>query len=140
MKKIGVVLAILTCTLWPNDQVLASAIFNRIIRAITAKRVPKVYLHRGNEALVYYPGRLQLVKRCDRAEVVVLSTLKGLPASCKGKILFGTRYMHLANPQVIGAFFWQKGRPNILFYRNRLKAREIDLGRDFDKYIEQEER
>ena len=116
---------------------LESAIFNKLITAVTTKEHPKVYIFTQNDALEKYPGSLVLVENCKDADVVILSTLKNLPEACKGKILFGTRYMHLRNPQVIGAFFWQKGRPNILFYQYRLDQHHIKLNENFQKYIEQ---
>lgn len=129
-------LLIVTSLFWANDVELASMILNKLIFAVTAKKDPKVYLYRENEALETYPASAVLVTRCDDADIVVVSTLKHLPKSCENKVLLGTRYMHLDDPRVVGAFFWQKGRPNILFYRERLDAMHITLGKEFEKYIE----
>ena len=138
MKKIWFILLFGTGIFWANDVELASTILNKLIIAVTAKENPKVYLYRENEALETYPASAVLVKGCEEADIVIVSTLKQLPKSCDNKILLGTRYMHLEDPRVIGAFFWQKGRPNILFYHERLHARKIVLDRVFDKYIESE--
>lgn len=93
-------------------------------------------MHTDVKSLGTYPGGLKIVDNCSKAEVVILSTVKEIPKSCKGKILFGTRYAHLANLNVTGAFFWQKGRPNILFYQKRLDKHNIKLDSSFNKYIE----
>ena len=122
--------------LFANDIELESAIFNKVLTAVTAKERPKVYIYQHNDALEKYPGKLQLVKDCKDADIVLVSTLKNLPKECAGKILFGTRYSHLQNPQVVGAFFWQKGRPNILFYKYRLEEKDIKLDKSFEKYVE----
>ena len=54
-------------------------------------------------------------------------------------ILITTEYsLLIKEPRVVGAFFWQKGRPNILFVRKRMQEVNITLGREFDKYIEDE--
>jgi len=138
LKNILLILLLVSNVLFASDTQLESAIFNKILKAVTAKEHPKVYIYTQNEALEKYPAAFVLVKHCKDADVVVLSTLKNMPEACKGKILFGTRYAHLRNPQVIGAFFWQKGRPNILFYRDRLAKNHIKLDASFEKYIEDE--
>ena len=138
MKSILFILLFLGNTLFANDAQLESAIFNKILTAVTAKEHPKVYIHTHNDALKKYPGSLVLVNNCKDANAVILSTLNNLSKACRSKILFGTRYIHLQNPDVIGAFFWQKGRPNILFYRDRLAKKHIKLDASFEKYIEDE--
>ena len=138
MKKLLLILILVTNVLFASDTQLESVIFNKILTAVTAKEHPKVYIFTQNDALEKYPAAVVLAGDCKDADVVILSTLKDLPEACKGKILFGTRYSHLKNPQVIGAFFWQKGRPNILFYRGRLEKNHIQLDASFEKYIEDE--
>ena len=107
-----------------------------LAKEITKKTSPKIYLHLGNDSIQQNPGNLNIVTECSNADLVILSTTKKIPQECSNKILFGTRYSHLKNPNVIGSFFWQKGRPNILFYEKRLKRHNIKLSPSFDKYIE----
>ncbi len=38
--------------------------------------------------------------------------------------------------EAIGGFFWQKGRPNIIFLRKNLQEHNITLPQEFAKYIE----
>ena len=137
MKKIILVLLFLSSIVSANDMQVESTIFNKIITALTSKENPKVYLYKKNEALERYPGELEIVDKCRDSDIVVLSTLKDLPEACKDKIFFGTRYKHLRDERVVGSFFWQKGRPNILFYKSRLDKKDIKLDKSFDKYIEE---
>ena len=137
MRRFIVILILLGSIVLANDIELKSVIFNKIIIAVTAKERPLVYIYKKNEALEKYPGALEIVSKCRDADVVVLSTLKDLPEACKEKIFFGTRYKHLRDRRVIGSFFWQKGRPNILFYKDRLDKKDIKLDKTFDKYIEE---
>ncbi|QOP45919.1 hypothetical protein [Sulfurimonas paralvinellae] len=136
MKIFLIILVIIGNILHASDIELESAIFNKVLRAVTAKEHPKVCIYKSNKALETYPGAIEIVTQCSEADVVLLSTLKNLPVTCKDKVLFGTRYSQLKNPDVVGAFFWQKGRPNILFYDYRLKKHHIKLDKSFDKYIE----
>ncbi|MEN8302981.1 MAG: hypothetical protein ABFQ64_02775 [Campylobacterota bacterium] len=122
--------------LYASDDKKASDIFNLIFKEITKKENSNVYIHTDIYSLKQFPGNINIVTDCDKADIVLLSTTKALSPKCKKKILFGSRYSHLKNPNVIGSFFWQKGRPNILFYKNRLKRHKIKLSPSFDKYIE----
>ena len=135
MIKLLLILFLITTT-WASDDEKASSIFNLIAKNITEKSSPNVYLHKGNSSLEKYPGNLNITTECAKADLVILSTTKDIPKECLEKILFGTRYSHLKNKDVVGSFFWQKGRPNILFYKQRLEEHKIKLDSSFDRYIE----
>ena len=131
-----VLIFFLITTVYAGNDKTASSIFNMITKSITKKSNSKVYIHTQVDSLQKYPGNLKIVNGCNKADVVILSTMKNLPQKCLKKVLFGTRYSHLKNPEVVGAFFWQKGRPNILFYQERLEKKNIKLSPNFNKYIE----
>ncbi len=135
MIKLLLTLFLIT-SIYASDDKKASTIFNLIAKNITEKSSPNVYLHKGNSSLEKYPGNLNITTECAKADLVILSTTKDIPKECLEKILFGTRYSHLKNKDVVGSFFWQKGRPNILFYKQRLKEHKVKLDSSFDRYIE----
>lgn len=135
MKKI-ILFFLIISTINADNAHKASSIFNMIAKSITKKTEPTIYIHREVESLQLFPGDIKIVKECAEADIVLLSTLKNIPSECRGKLLFGTRYSHLDNRDVIGAFFWQKGRPNILFYKKRLELNGIKLDPSYNKYIE----
>ncbi len=122
--------------MYGDNEKIASSIFNNIVNSLSGKYYAPVYIHTRIESIQKYPGNINILKNCSEADIVILSNVKNIPYECKNKILFGTRYYHLKNPNVIGAFFWQKGRPNILFYKSRLDKHNIKLDSSFDKYIE----
>lgn len=123
-------------TIYASDEELESSIFNKLVTAVTKKEKSKVYIHTKVESIKEHTAEFILVDGCEDADVVILSTVENIPQGCNKKILFGTRYSHLKDDRVVGAFFWQKGRPNILFYKNRLDKNNIMLNPSFDKYIE----
>ena len=127
---------ILTITVHASDNKKASDIFNLLVKEITKKASPNVYLFKGNSSIEEYPGSLNIVTECNKADLIILSTTRNIPKGCLEKILFGTRYSHLKNSNVVGAFFWQKGRPNILFYKKRLEKNNLKLDSSFNRYIE----
>jgi len=134
IKKLLIFLII--TTVYASDDKTASSIFNMIVKNITKKPNANVYIHTKVDALQKYPRGLKIINTCCMADIVIISTIDNLPQQCQEKIIFGTRYSHLKNPSVVGAFFWQKGRPNILFYQERLEKKNIQLDSSFNKYIE----
>ncbi len=72
------------------------------------------------------------------ADLIVVS--KNIPQNLsKDTVIITTEYALLKKDErVIGAFFWQKGRPNLLFLRPRMQKSNVNLGHEFDKYIEDE--
>ena len=135
MIKSLLILFLIT-SVYASDDKKASGIFNLIVKEITKKENANVYIHTNIYSIEQYPGNINIVDDCKEADLVILSTNKDIPKECNQKILFGTRYSHLKNKNVVGAFFWQKGRPNILFYQKRLQMYNVKLEPSFNEYIE----
>ncbi len=55
----------------------------------------------------------------------------------QNKIYFTNNYQKLlSNEEYLGAFFWNKSRPNIVFIKNRLKKQKIILPKSYNQFIE----
>lgn len=72
------------------------------------------------------------------ADLIIVS--KSLPQNLStNTVIITTEYGLLKKDErIIGAFFWQKGRPNLLFLRPRMQKTNISLSNEFNKYIEDE--
>jgi hypothetical protein len=123
-------------TIVADDVRLAATIFTTVIHGMVKVESPKTFLHVEVASLEKYPQGITIVFDCEEADIVIVSTLKDIPLECAGKLLFGTKYSQLKDQRVVGAFFWQKGRPNILFYKSRLEEKQIELDSSFKKYVE----
>ena len=119
-----------------SDIETESYIYDKLIHGIVHTSKPHVYIYGKVNSLQKYHDHIILEEHCKDADIVILSTLKRLPSACNSKLLFGTKYLHTKDSRVLGAFFWQKGRPNIIFYQNRLKQHHVTLDSDFTKFIE----
>ncbi|WP_457747243.1 hypothetical protein [Sulfurimonas sp.] len=55
------------------------------------------------------------------------------------KIIFVGTYNLLKHykENAIGGFFWQKGRPNILFLKDNLKKYDLNVSQDLEQYVKQ---
>ncbi len=120
-----------------DDKQLASSLLYKVAQALTSKQTPNVYLHHKEKIKFDFDfSKFSIVNNCKQADIVILPTTKELQRQCRKKILFGTNIKTLKQRRVIGAFFWQKGRPNMILYKKRLQQKRIKLDRSFSKYIE----
>jgi len=79
--------------------------------------------------------KVQFVTDPQKADFLIIQHNKNIQP--KG-VIFVTDYhllQHYKN-QAIGGFYWQKGRPNILFLRKNLQKHHIKLPKDMQEYIE----
>ncbi len=83
-----------------------------------------------------YAKSLKFVS-CSKADIVFTSKVEDINMKCKTGLVFATSYyLYRHSPMVVGAFFWQKGRPNIIFRKKQLEKLGIKLSREFNKYVE----
>ncbi len=80
------------------------------------------------------------VQSPEDADMLFVSHEKSFQNIPSHKIIFVNSYSLLKKYQstAIGGFFWQKGRPNIVFMRKSLQKHHIILPPDLQKYIEDE--
>jgi len=82
-------------------------------------------------------GLIKTTPECNKATIVVLKDIKNLPQECANSVIFVLDYELLSKiPKSFGAFFWKKGRPNIVILKSRLKSLFIQVSNDLDPYLE----
>jgi hypothetical protein len=88
-----------------------------------------------------YSKFINLVDNCEDANFIFLKKDIKINSLCKNdnsnKLIFTDNYEKLLNDnRYLGAFFWNKSRPNITFVKNRLENKKIKLSLDYEKFIE----
>ncbi|AXX92760.1 hypothetical protein CPU12_02715 [Malaciobacter molluscorum LMG 25693] len=86
-----------------------------------------------------YSKLFVLSKSCEDADFVYIKKDFDEITKCKNRkaIFFTNNYKKLLNNNIfIGAFFWSKSRPNIVFIKNRLMTKHILLPNTYQKFIE----
>jgi len=117
-------------------------IIERILTDLIRKeRVNVVLLGEGKEEaeekIRRFSDKLRLVRECGEADVLLLTGRVRLEGECRIKPAFSLdRRLLMRWENCIGAFYWKKGRPNIIFLRERLKKLRIDLPSEYDRFIE----
>lgn len=122
-----------------NENVIAAQIIDRVVTAFFhGDRVTAWGETAVHQQIIRHSSLMETTKDPHLAQFLIVS--KKIPENVsKTGIVFTTEYGMLENnKRIVGAFFWQKGRPNLLFIRNRLHKANLTLGHEFDKYIEDE--
>lgn len=84
-------------------------------------------------------NRFQMVDSCLDANVILLNDKENLSQNCENKHIFALKYDILSNvPSSFGAFFWKKGRPNIVIIKPRIESRSIKISKNLENYLEEE--
>lgn len=88
-----------------------------------------------------YSQFFTLVETCQNANFIFIKNNFALEPLCESKIqdrvIFTNNYQKLLkNNKYTGALFWNKSRPNIIFIKDRLDAKNIKLSSDYEKFIE----
>ena len=111
------------------------------IATASIKSEIKLYIPEiSNTEKEVYSKFFTLVDSCENANFVFIKKSIDTNSLCKNntdKIFFTNNYEKLLkDKRYLGAFFWNKSRPNITFIKARLEKQKIELPEDYDKFVE----
>ncbi len=139
MKKFLAIVLCLYSFVFASDKEaneIQNQIIYKILTAIKHKESKiNVYIKCKNSTLKDNK-HIKIVKEYKKADIVIIDHKTSLPGDCQVPIFTLDYNLLKEYPEAIGAFFWQKSRPNIVFISPRLKKFHILLPKEFDEYIE----
>lgn len=138
MKKIIFIL-LLVPLLFASDIKTEQKIYGLIIHALLPQKAEiKVWSDNQSQKEIFRLIQgVKCVENPNDADFLLLSKRKNLTA--KGiKFATNIQLLEAEKDSIVGGFFWQKGRPNILFLRKNLKKHNINLPESMQEYIEDE--
>ena len=101
-------------------------LFNNLFSVMFDKQKIKVYTNKYSTL----GGKLEIVHSCRDADVV-LGDVK-----CVGKPQFVLDYEEFkTNKNVIGGFYWRKGRPQLRLKKSNLEKYKLFVSQDFEEYL-----
>lgn len=78
-----------------------------------------------------------LTRHCEKADLVYGTLFESLMKECQKLPRFTTDYeVFLKDKNVIGAFYWRKGRPQLRFNKERCDDFEIHLPSELERYAQ----
>ena len=138
LKKFIFLTFFLSITLLADDYSKTN-ILEYIVKNINNKTIHKIWsddlsVKNSFSSLKNY----QVVNDINKAELLVIkdkSSLKGY--SFKGYIFVLDYNLLNEIPQSFGAFFWKKGRANIVFIKPRIDKLHLILSKELQEYVEE---
>jgi len=121
--------------------------YHQIFSAMVSKPIMNVYTEDKEYKKVFaYSKRMVLSKVPEKSDVILitdesmlLKIMREKPWSREGgekPVLFVTDYRLLkVSFDVVGAFYWRKGRSQLLFIKNRLNAYNITLPEEYEDFM-----
>jgi hypothetical protein len=139
LKKL-ILLFILSISLFASKIEVEKQIYKQILYDIFPyKQKIYVWVDSKNMSFLNQLNRLKIVTNLQDADILIIKHELST-TNIENKIVFVQSYhlLKLYDSFAIGGFYWQKGRPNLLFLRKNLEKYNIKLDKGFEKYIEDE--
>jgi hypothetical protein len=138
LKKF-LLLVLLIPFLYGSDLKIEEKIYDLILHTLLPQhKTIKVWCEDSSKEQIFKEIKgVKCIDTPQKADFLLLSRSRMIDA--KG-LKFVTSYKLLEEDQksAVGGFFWQKGRPNILFLRSNLEKHHIVLPSSMQEYIEDE--
>ena len=121
-------------------------LLQRIFSDLTGKETVKVFVigseaERYKEIFKHLTRKIKVTEGCPSADLIFLAGyIEGEPPKdCRGIPIFSNRRSCLFKWKgCVGSLYWKKGRPNLVFIKERLDLYRIDLPPEYEKFIESE--
>lgn len=134
MRKL-LFIVVLAVQLIAFDTQIASKIFDKIFGSMTTLRPITVYSENDDyKEVLDHSSILEKVQTPGEAFITIVTKRAEIPDI--NSLIFTTDPdIFEENSNAIGAFYWERGRPKIIFLRPRLERFNIYIDSSFQKYI-----
>lgn len=146
MKKIFIFLILLYGQLYALERESTLKMYHGIFSALSSKTMNSVYTTDHEYRKVFATSkRIILANKPEESDIVLITNRSTLDSiirrnrvkqNAKKPILFVTNYHFLKySEEVVGAFYWKKGRSQLLFIKKRLEQHSIQLPKAYQNYM-----
>ncbi len=113
-------------------------LLENVAHAVSNNKIVRVYINdKGFLDKYADTDDIVFVKDCKNADIVITNNIEKLNKACIEKPIFVTTYQQYKGYKtVIGALFWQKGRPVLIFRRESITRLHIKLPNQLKKYLD----
>ncbi len=138
MKKLFLLIFFISSLLGSVFEI-EKGIYKTILKALfPSKKIIKVWSDDSSKKELFESIEgIRVVKNRDNADILMLFRTLDINQS-SDQIVFANGYLILQSNKgvVVGGFYWQKGRPNLIFIKNKLKEIDLVLPSNLQNYIE----
>jgi len=138
LKKLWISI-LLSVQLLAFDTTTAAKIFDKIFDAMFTQKSIVVYtVNKEYQDVVVAATSLQLSKSPELADIILVDSKYEVPKGNNYIIFTTDSSVFKRNENAVGAFYWEHGRPKIIFLQSRLNTKGITLSDAFQRYIVKE--
>ena len=125
----------LVLNLFGVDTLSIAKIYDSIFTQIVKRDSVSVFCDSQEyQEILFRSQHIRLVDTPQDADIILQTQFSSRFDT--NKIVFTTKYAILKkNKHIVGAFYWSKGRPQIVFIRKRLEKQHLNIASDLKKYI-----
>jgi len=147
LRKLLVLLILLHGHLYALERESTLKIYHNIFHALSSKVKVSVYTSDKEYKEVFrHSKEITLSDNPEKTDIIlithesalneILYTMSEEIHSTNQPIIFVTNYHFLKiSDRIVGAFYWRKGRSQLLFIKNRLEQHEITLPEEYQKFM-----
>lgn len=147
MRKVLVLLILLYGHLYALERESTLKMYHSIFHALSSKSTINVYTDDKDYRDVFgYSKKISLSENLENTDIILItheSTLNDILYTIskdtnyiKKPIIFVTNYQFLkVSDKIVGAFYWRKGRSQLLFIKNRLEQYDITLPEEYQRFM-----
>jgi len=112
-------------------------LYEKILPVIFKEKTLNVYADAKSKELLKHSDKFKILQNCDEDTIVLITDKSSfIPDLCKDKPIFATSYsLYKNNTNSFGAFYWRKGRPQIIFKNEAIKQFNLKIPKNLQKYI-----
>jgi hypothetical protein len=122
-------------SLFASEDEWEELIIKKMIMGVAQSKVVTLYTKDATLQKEFKRNSLiHMTDDCKKSDFVLIRDSSFLKTCKKPAIVFDY-YSYLHNPNAIGVFFWQKGRPTIRFSKKRLEHFGLQLNGELSKFV-----
>jgi len=131
MKKF-ILLIYLAVTVFANNKEYELKLYEKVLGSIFEEEIINIYSDEQLKDILLKSKKFLIVDSCKKATVLIGNDFK---TKCDNLPCFATSYkMFKKEENVIGAFYWRKGRPQLKLKTNVLNKFALNLPENLKKY------
>ncbi len=118
------------------DTSMAAKIYDKLFLAVIQKERVAVYtVDKAYFEVIEQAPDLYLVEGPEQADIALVNHKEDLPSTTYPLIFTTDIRIYEEHLSTIGIFYWDHGRPKIIFSKERLRAFNITLHEQWSKYV-----
>jgi hypothetical protein len=112
-----------------EERILLEKVFENLFN----KKVIKVYASKDVQKLLKGSVVIKIVKECKKADIIVGNFVD---INCSKPVFVFSYFLYKDHSNILGAFYWRKGRPQLRLRHNVIKKYNLFIKDDLKDFLE----